>query len=135
MPSPVEELEARYQEGRAQHECLSTFNEYMKCMTPGRQLTSYYREGHHEDCPRFLFDWTDCLQGKVPAMQDRLNRRRDERARSLPGEHVWAFRAEYAEEAYRRYGVRLQRQPLSAGPLAALADTLGERVEGSVHTR
>eukprot|EP00967_Tisochrysis_lutea_P140559 scaffold256990_cov28-Tisochrysis_lutea.AAC.1 len=123
----IDELDARIRERRAEHSCLSKFEEFTSCMTPSRQLRMYYREGRHEECPEFLFRFTDCLESKIPSRQRQVERREKERRQQLLGKHVWAFRHGYADEAWERYGIRpAARQPSLqiGGPIAAAADSL-----------
>lgn len=101
-------------------------------MTPGRQLRMYYREGRHEECPEFLFRFTDCLESKIPSRQQQVQRRERERRQQLPGKHVWPFRQEYADEALERYGIRPGTTPRGAspgGPLGTVASTVRTTTE------
>lgn len=128
----VDDLNDRVKDRQAEHTCLHKFEEFSHCMTPGRQLGMYYREGRHESCPWYLFRFTACLESKVPSLKQRVERREVERRRSLPGKHVWTFRRQYAEEAHARYGVRPERRGVAgASPLTALADSLMAQPAGS----
>jgi len=125
MASPewTAEVEQRIKDSRSQHVCLSVFEEFTACMTPSRQLRMYYAEGTHENCPVYLFRFTDCLERKIPGAAERVQRREHARLDGLAGKHVWPFKREYASEAYERYGVRPQRRQAGpdAGPLATVA--------------
>jgi hypothetical protein len=123
----MDELDARIKAKRSEHSCLHRFEEFTACMTPGRQLRMYYREGRHEECPEFLFRFTDCLESKIPSRQQQVQRRERERQQQLPGKHVWAFRPEYADEALERYGIRpgaARRAEPPQGPVGTVASTV-----------
>lgn len=95
---------------RETHSCLARFDEFAECMTPARQFRQYYREATYEDCPIYLFKFTDCLKSKLPrahqqspAHVDAAETTTHARRRTAPDGHVWDFKPEYKHESLRRY--------------------------------
>ena len=76
------------------------------CAAPSNQFEKYYYEGRHDHCPTRFVSWQRCLQSKVTKPEDAEAILREDWKDTVPGTHLWAFRPEYAAEAYGRYGVR-----------------------------
>ena len=83
----------------------------MFCMSVTNQVTTYYRTGQYGDCPALLKQWQTCMKSKVSKAEDAAALMLEEQREILPGEHVFAFRPEYAQEANKRYGIPVRKPP------------------------
>lgn len=90
---------------RSKHNCLRRLDEFMYCMSLTNQLDTYYRTGTYGDCPKLLARWQTCLKTKISKPEDAEALLISERRAATKGEHIFMFRASYAEEAKRRYGI------------------------------
>merc|ERR1712166_293651 len=119
-----ETLDERVARRRQEHACLRNFDELMFCLTPSNQFNKYYFEGTYDNCPTRFKSWQTCLQTKISKHEDAEALRQREWRESVPGTHIWAFRPEYATEAYGRCGVRpaAPAEPLPA-PAEASVDS------------
>lgn len=113
MPVSVggESLDDVIKNSKAQHSCLHRMDEFMFCMSVTNQVTTYYRTGQYGDCPALLKQWQTCMKSKVSKAEDAAALMLEEQREILPGEHVFAFRPEYAQEANKRYGIPVRKPP------------------------
>ena len=101
-----ENLDDVLAQSRTQHSCLMRLDEFMFCMSVTNQFATYYRDGTYSDCPKLFERWQRCLKSKLSKEEVAAEIMRIDR-RSLPREHIFTFRPQYAAEAHERYGIPL----------------------------